>query len=501
MIGSGANHAIYAIFMKLSKEANGGKKVGLIRGSGGRMGSYFYVMFRDVRMELVLKQLVAHPEIKKIKQKRRTLLAFRDIKDDTFWRGTYAVCCLSYACARLLRLCDKTDPIMGELEHGKRRTTEALENSEELLLDDALFPRDSENDGELAFEEQQIFGENSVVDEEEDDVDRSMNLHTKITWLWSQATAKLGHDYAKAGFALSVNPTVWEYSQVEDRIDGEIRHGLERLVKKLHVTPNPNNKVRGKSVEEIVDLFWTEFEDFRNQRGEFSNLARFRSKEARAGKSHLWHEKYSLPYTKVLGYIACRVTSKNGGIGPCERGWGDVKYIADGKRFNLGESLENRSIIYTTARLREARIKNEFGKANDGEVGFGDDDLDFDADLGKFGVSVDHLKSPCEDKRRFEAWMTEEDLVRWKHNDAVSEEYLLQKFKGLRFYIPDNEADYKVCDKNLEWKSRDGWVVIAEKEGGNDSDDEPLALALVCELVADNAAMNEGIEIVKNPES
>ena len=68
--------------------------------------------------------------------------------------------------------------------------------------------------------------------------------------------------------------------------------------------------------EEVVDLFWTESEDFRNQRGEFGNLARFKSKEASAGKSHLWYEKYSLYYTKVLGFVACRVTSKNGGIGP-----------------------------------------------------------------------------------------------------------------------------------------------------------------------------------------
>jgi len=100
--------------------------------------------------------------------------------------------------------------------------------------------------------------------------------------------------------------------------------------------------------------------------------------------------------------------------------------------------------MYTTARLREARIKNEFGKANDGEVGFGDDDLDFDANLGKFGVSVAHLKSPCEDKRRFEAWMTEQDLVRWKHNDEVSKEHLLRKFKGL-FYFPPTMMQYTRC--------------------------------------------------------
>ena len=76
MIGSGANHAIYAIFMKLLMEANGGKRVVLIRGSGGRMGSYFYVMFRDLRMESVLKQLVIHPKIKRLKHTKRTLLTF-----------------------------------------------------------------------------------------------------------------------------------------------------------------------------------------------------------------------------------------------------------------------------------------------------------------------------------------------------------------------------------------------------------------------------------------
>ena len=88
-----------------------------------------------------------------------------------------------------------------------------------------------------------------------------------------------------------------------------------------------------------------------------------------------------------------------------------MKQIAGGKRFNLsGDSIEKRAIIYTTARLKEARIKNELDYAKSGEIGFEDDDLDFDANLGKFGVSVNHLKSPQEN-RRFEAGMTEQDLI------------------------------------------------------------------------------------------
>ena len=88
VIGSGSNHTIRAVCIKLSMEANGGRKLGLIRGSGGRMGSLFYVMFRNIRQELVLRQLVAHPDIKKLKHKKRTALAFRDIKDENFFRGT-----------------------------------------------------------------------------------------------------------------------------------------------------------------------------------------------------------------------------------------------------------------------------------------------------------------------------------------------------------------------------------------------------------------------------
>ena len=74
MIGSGSNHTTHAVFVKLSMEANGEKKVGLIRGSGRRMGSLFYVMFRNIRMELVLKQLVAHPKLENLKHKKRTAL-------------------------------------------------------------------------------------------------------------------------------------------------------------------------------------------------------------------------------------------------------------------------------------------------------------------------------------------------------------------------------------------------------------------------------------------
>ena len=53
-----------------------------------------------------------------------------------------------------------------------------------MLSNPDIFPRDSENDGELAFEEEQIFEGNNEVEEkeeEEDSVDRAMDLHAKMT--------------------------------------------------------------------------------------------------------------------------------------------------------------------------------------------------------------------------------------------------------------------------------------------------------------------------------
>ena len=126
---------------------------------------------------------------------------------------------------------------------------------------------------------------------------------------------------------------------------------LEFVVRKLHQDPNPNKATWFmKDDDEIVDTFWSEFADFRSRRKAFGNPPRWKGAHVRPGLSHKWHEKYSLAETKVLGFVACRVTSKNAGIGMCERNWGDVKEIKSGKRSGLsGESTEKRRLIRTTA--------------------------------------------------------------------------------------------------------------------------------------------------------
>ena len=79
------------------------------------------------------------------------------------------------------------------------------------------------------------------------------------------------------------------------------------------------------SEAQIVDKFWSGFNNFRAIRGLFASTKRWCLANLLAGKSYLWHKKCSLDWTTVLGFVEWWVTSKVAGIGACERNWGDVK--------------------------------------------------------------------------------------------------------------------------------------------------------------------------------
>ena len=80
-----------------------------------------------------------------------------------------------------------------------------------------------------------------------------------------------------------------------------------------------------------------------------------------------------------LWVFACLVTSKTLGIGPCERVWGNLKTIKDGKRkHRSGKSTEKRTVLYTSAKINQARIKRDIMSnldADGPDTVFCDDDM------------------------------------------------------------------------------------------------------------------------------
>ncbi len=81
---------------------------------------------------------------------------------------------------------------------------------------------------------------------------------------------------------------------------------------------------------------------------------------------------------------------------------------------------------------------------------FGDDNINFNLQLKKFGVNTGKLKEPAV-QRIFRAWVEDWEQDARKKNDCMSEVLLLQKYKGLVFHDPDSGNDFCIWHQNMEY--------------------------------------------------
>ena len=89
---------------------------------------------------------------------------------------------------------------------------------------------------------------------------------------------KVEHNYSISGWDLSVMPAVQE-NIVED-MTGVHHDTIERIVTKLHEPPCPkkSKEIRGKTIGDIMHIFWLEFKDFQHKIGPFDKEARWLTK-------------------------------------------------------------------------------------------------------------------------------------------------------------------------------------------------------------------------------
>ncbi len=172
-----------------------------------------------------------------------------------------------------------------------------------------------------------------------------MSFGRQVIWYWKKCKQCIKHIYTIAGWALCIMEDVQK--DVQERLMGMHHDAIEKVFSWLHMPPCPNTNpaVSSMSLHDIIDTFWNEFKAFQNCTHPYHEPSRWATYNTTKRNSYLWHEKYSIPYTSVLGFVVCHVTSKLCGIGPAERSWGGVKQVKDGKRSHLsGKLTEKRTI-------------------------------------------------------------------------------------------------------------------------------------------------------------
>ena len=140
---------------------------------------------------------------------------------------------------------------------------------------------------------------------------------------------------------------------------GYHRSAVERVIARIFY------KLPREEIHCRKDLFWVEWMQFTSRTGPYAKKHIWGSCLLDRYESHLWHRQYSVPYTEVLGKIACLVTSKNLGIGDAERAWKTTKRIKCGNRANItAERTKKQSTLHHAASLlmAESRAKEDGAK-------------------------------------------------------------------------------------------------------------------------------------------
>ena len=139
--------------------ANGGKRIGMLRGATTRFCTWFYAMIRLLRLKQPLLATIHQVIFTDLDLNDRTRSAVFDIQDGKFWKGLYTILRAIYPALRALRYCDSNIPCMDKIFFLCHRTTEAIKNSVEALDDVDLFgPMDGDDSG-LEIEASEVYGD------------------------------------------------------------------------------------------------------------------------------------------------------------------------------------------------------------------------------------------------------------------------------------------------------------------------------------------------------
>ena len=495
VFGSGSFHVPHAMFMKEAASGNNGRSINLLRAVETRMAGYFYAMHRALRLKPALEATVHSTAWKNLKRNDPIIKrAASDIKDADHWQRLYILLRALWPVLKLLRISDSNKPGMDKIVYLVNRARKALENSTEFLSDSKLFGEvdkaelsaiavDGEDDDDDSDDDLSVDAEDE--EQETGDDNEELFLSDRLLSIFDRRTDKtLVHGFSVTAWILSVDPDI--RADVKARFSKTIHEPLvEEVITKLY-THDPTVQIH-----EVIHGFWQQWKHFKLETGPYEKRSMWNVSDARLGNSAEWHSHYSHDRddTRILGYIACRVTSKVIGMGAAERSWGDTKSIMTNQRLKMtSQKTEKLAIISTSTKLSNARIERQALEKADSEgkrALWGDEDENFDLQLEQFGVNVETIakkQDPKTPKRLFKCWIEDWEKKILKKNDAVSKMKLLQKYGGLLMQDIDNDnREYVISPEKMQFErgKNGGWAVLAEPpeyDGDNDEVLEPFQI-------------------------
>ena len=224
VFGSGACHGPYAQFSKQSAIANKGRSIGLLRGAGNRMASFFYSMHRALRLQQPLRATIHAAPWGTLSLTAMERKAVRDIDDKSKWKAMYTLLRSVFPALRVLRLADSNRPGMDKVKYLVHRTTTAIKASVNGLNNEAIFPsptNDDDNDVSLTEsdydttdDEDESDDDDTITDDDGSDDESTVGdidnetLCGMILESWDKRKKPIQSNFATTAWALSVHPPV-----------------------------------------------------------------------------------------------------------------------------------------------------------------------------------------------------------------------------------------------------------------------------------------------------
>jgi hypothetical protein len=323
-------------------------------------------------------------------------------------------------------------------------------------------------------------------------------LGWNIWHAWQNRAKKLKMDWAIAGWMLCPIPEIMEHCR-KNKV-GTHHDAVDRVINKLYA------HLGTAQCDIKKDIFWGEWADFHNMCGPvYSKPYIKNSQHLRNGDSHYWHAQFTEPFTEVLGWVACRVTSKLLGIGSCERAWSAVKFLKDKQRSHLSaEKIARQATIFSSTSIEKARARRAAGGTLDSAFTWTDSDLQFESTISEWGGNfmLPPTRTLAGPKRYFKTWFEDWEESFVKKRDPVIEAKFLRKYGGLSWLDPDNgNALVSARTDKMEYhggRKGTGWNLIAVSEDG---DEEPWSIELALDQIKEHTQPFElNVELINLPE-